>query len=155
MMDDETTLGEARDWLRERAPKGEKCPCCRQYVRVYRRKLNSGMARWLIRFHLQTWASKNWHHATHITERAMGEEYSKLAHWKLLEHHPERVGYWRLTDLGTRFALNEQRVQSHAVIYDNRCIRLDGDPVSIVTALGRKFNYNELMAERPGSREPQ
>jgi hypothetical protein len=42
------TLAEAQDWLRERLPDGAKCPCCTQFAKVYRRKINSAMAWQLI-----------------------------------------------------------------------------------------------------------
>ena len=41
--DDGMTLGEARDWLRERIEDGEECPCCRQFAKVYRRRLYATM----------------------------------------------------------------------------------------------------------------
>lgn len=156
---DSVTVAEARDELREKAAKGETCPLCRQYVKVYRRKLNAGMARWLIRFHRATGGSCKWIHATHVKldgepVSEVGCEYSKLAHWALIEQHPEQVGLWRETPAGAKFVGNDSHVLSHAVVYDNRCLRLDGEPVCIVEVLGRKFNYFELMNERPPSNEP-
>ena len=156
---DLVTVAEARDALREHAAKGERCPLCKQYVKVYRRKLNAGMVRWLIRFHRATGGSGKWIHATHVKldgepVSEVGCEYSKLAHWGLIEQHPERSGLWRETVDGMAFAMNQWTVLSHAVIYDNRCLRLDGDPVKIIEALGAKFDYWELMGERPPSNEP-
>lgn len=154
-LDDSTSLGDARAALRAHAASGEDCPLCKQYVKVYRRKLNSNMARWLIRFHHATSGNRQWTHATHAVWTQLGEEYSKLAHWHLIEKHPDRVGFWRETELGVAFVLNEISVESHAVVYDGECLRLDGTPVSIVTVLGKHFDYAELMRERPESNEPQ
>lgn len=42
------TLAEAQQWLAERITGGARCPCCNQYSKVYRRQINSGMARSLI-----------------------------------------------------------------------------------------------------------
>ena len=48
MIEDSDSLGTAREWLRSQAKDGARCPCCRQYVKVYRRKLNSSMSRALM-----------------------------------------------------------------------------------------------------------
>jgi len=42
------TIKEAKAFLRENFEKGCKCPCCDSSVRLYKRKLNSGMALFLI-----------------------------------------------------------------------------------------------------------
>jgi len=158
---DGMTLEEAREWLRKRIDKGAKCPCCRQFVKVYRRKLNSSMARALIHFY--THSPTQWFHADTAMKTMPGSrgDYVKLAYWSLIESKVDqdpdaRAGWWRVTSLGRKFVLNDgTTVDSHAVLYDGIVLRRDGDPISIVAALGRHFNYNELMAERPFSLEPQ
>jgi hypothetical protein len=149
MIDDASTMAEARDWLRLRAPKGERCPCCQQFVKVYRRKLNAAMARAVIILHQH---GRGWVQFDHLVRGAsskLGHDFIGLHYWGLTEKHAERAGYWRITDKGESFARNESEVNSHAVLYDGRCIRLDGDQLSIRTALGRRFDYDELMRERP------
>lgn len=152
---DTTTLGDARAALRASAASGAACPLCKQYVKVYHRKLNSNMARWLIRFHRATSGNCQWTHATHTVKTLNSEEYSKLAHWKLIEKSGDHVGYWRETALGAAFVRNEVRVESHAVVYNGECLRLEGDPVSIVTVLEEHFDYLELMQDPQESNEPQ
>ena len=49
------SLGDAREWLRERVEHGARCPCCTQFAKVYERKLNSRMARQLITFWWEDW----------------------------------------------------------------------------------------------------
>jgi hypothetical protein len=39
------TITEAKDFLNENYKDGCICPCCNQTVKLYKRKLNSGMAR--------------------------------------------------------------------------------------------------------------
>jgi hypothetical protein len=157
---DEWSLGQARDWTRDRAAAGISCPLCRQEVKVYRRKLDGSMCRSLIAFyrhgdrHQRGWSR----YSDTLTQDGIGyhgADYGKLAYWGLLEPDPDRRGYWRVTELGLEFVRREATVPSHAVIYDSRCLRVDGDPVEIVTCLGKKFDYWELMAERPESKEPE
>jgi len=152
---EETTLKVARDWLRSEAKTGARCPCCRQYVKVYRRKLNSAMSRALmVMYHYR---GHDWTHADHVVRAAstrMGHDWIGVHYWDLIEPHPERVGYWRITPDGIEFARNRSTVLSHAVVYNQKRLRLEGKLVSIVTTLGKHFDYPELMAERPLAREP-
>jgi len=142
------TLAEARAWLREVVHEGAICPCCTQLAKVYRRKLNAGMAVSLIRM----WraAGYGWLHIpTSIPARS--REEGKLRYWGLAEEAGEkredggRAGWWRVTEEGAIFVNGESRVPKYALVYDDRCLGLRGDPVSIVECLGSKFDYHELM----------
>jgi hypothetical protein len=81
----------------------------------------------------------------------------KLRYWGLIEPMPDvlrddgspRVGMWRLTRQGVLFAQNRIRVPSHARVYDGRCLGFDETKqVSVIDALGTRFNYSELMGWR-------
>ena len=78
-------------------------------------------------------------------------EESKLRYWGLTEEEhtlrPDggRAGWWRVTTKGETWVLNKALVPKYARIYDGRCLGLLGDPITIVDALGDKFNYRELM----------
>lgn len=147
--DDWDTLGAAREWLRERADEGATCPCCTQFAKVYRRKINSGQARSLIRMYRAD-KSRGYVHVPSLGARS--REEGKLRYWGLVEEErtrrPDggRSGYWRITDLGERWVLGQVKVPKYARIYDKRCLGLDEDEsASIYDALGDKFDYNELM----------
>lgn len=149
-MDDSVSLGEARGWLRERVDRGEHCPLCGQHSKVYKRKLNSGMARSLILMHKR--GGSGWIHIpTELPARS--REEGKLRYWGLIEESPVeredggRAGWWRVTSTGTRFVLGRSTVPKYARIYDDRLLRLDGEPIDIWDALGDKFDYDELMAQ--------
>lgn len=146
---DSTPLGIARDWTRKRADEGVDCPCCTQRVQVYKRKLNSGMARSLIAMYAL--AHTDWIHVpTAIGARS--REEGKLAYWALVEgpltprDDGGRAGWWRVTSKGELFVRQQLRIPSHARVYDGKVLGLMGNPISIVDALGTKFNYSELMA---------
>lgn len=139
------TVAQARAKLRDALVAGESstCPCCDQFVKLYRRKLNAGMAHSLIT--LLRASGTQWAHVPSVTGRQSSEE-AKLRYWELIEAHPERSGYWRVTELGEQFVLGRATVPSHVLLYNNRFLGLDGDSVSIVQCLGEKFSYAELMA---------
>lgn len=143
-----TSLAEAQGWLRERVDDGAACPCCTQYAKVYRRKINAGQAQPLIR--MWRLCGTQWCHIpTELASR--GHEESKLAYWGILEEELKlrddggRAGWWRITELGRRFVLDEVRLPKYARIYDGRCLGLAGEPQGIRDALGVKFNYSDLM----------
>lgn len=149
----EMSLQEAKDWLRVRVDDGAKCPCCTQFAKLYRRKINSTMARALILIYRNGGGSR----FVHIPSlRAVlaphhSNEEPKLRYWDLLEEEqtvrPDggRAGWWRVTDLGARWVLGAATVPKYARIYDGRCLRVEGDQVTIRDALGDRFDYRELM----------
>lgn len=143
-----TTLTEAKDWLRERLDDGASCPLCTQHAKVYRRKINSGMARALIVQYRQV--GREYAHTSSLCR--FTHEAGQLSWWGLLEQETDRrpdggrSGYWRVTDKGEQFVRSLIPVEKYARIYDGRLLRLDGgEMVWITDSLGTKFNYQELM----------
>lgn len=128
--------------------KGVVCPACGQYAKVYKRKINSGMARSLIAMYRA--GGTSWVDVTKVTDRRSREE-GKLAYWGLVEEFPEgredggRAGMWRVTNLGASFVNGHCSVPQTAEVYNGICLRTYGPETSIVTALGDKFDYRELM----------
>jgi hypothetical protein len=146
-------LGEAQKWLAERIANGARCPCCNQYTKVYRRQINSGMARSLIAMYLHGPQGQWVHLPTQVGARS--REEGKLRYWGLVEEQVTvqrddggRAGYWRLTDAGRDWVTGKSTVPKFASVYNNTVLRHYGEQVSISDALGSKFNYNELMAPR-------
>lgn len=143
-----TTLHQLRTWLLGKAEEGAACPLCQQHVKIYKRKLNSGMARSLIMMY-RAGGLDYVHLPTTIGSRS--REEGKLRYWGLVEEEiarrPDggRAGYWRVTRVGELFVKGETTVYSHARVYNGRCMGLFGEQVSIKDALGAKFSYDELM----------
>jgi hypothetical protein len=157
--DDSASLGEARTWLREQAlDKGAKCPCCTQFAKVYRRRLNAGMARSLIIMYRT--AGTDWQHIPTTTAGGSREE-GKLRYWTLVEdggHTPSggpRPGMWRVTTAGEAFVLGYSKVPAHALVFDSKLLELDAarGEISIHDALGDHFSY-ELLMNDPAGIEP-
>lgn len=156
-----TLLSEAKDWLLRNLVAGRTCKCalCGQTAKVYKRHLHIALALFLIEMYRKTSSlppEKRWVHIDRelivAKDYCISREYSKLRFWGLLEpkekgHDPERpgAGYWRLTIKGFAFVEGKIKVQSCAEVYNNKPIRLSGDMVSIEDALGKKFDYKELM----------
>lgn len=148
-LDEAIPLGDAKQWLRERVEDGAECPCCTQFAKVYRRKINSGMARALI----SQWcaAGQDLVH-TKALWLPFSKEAAQLQWWGLIaqDETPRddggQSGWWRITDLGAGFVRRRVEVPKYAHVYDGRLLRLDtSQTVSITDCLGTRFNYEELM----------
>ena len=156
---------QTRKELHDKLGAGEqvKCPCCDQTCKVYRRKLNAGMAAYLIDIvkefeHLRKWV---WVPGLPIYQSGYQRgDYSYLRHWKLIESKPnvgrakQDIGYWRPTEQGMAFANRRINAPKYIYLYNNRLMKYGGDHVGIVDALGDAFDYDELMQVKsigPGS----
>jgi hypothetical protein len=149
-----TTLTEAQQWLANRVNSGARCPCCGQYAKVYRRQINSGMARSLIAMYLHGPQGQWVHLPTQVGARS--REEGKLRYWGLVEEQVDvqrsdggRAGYWRLTNAGRTWVTGQSTVPKFVYVYNNIVLRLEGPQVSITDALGSRFNYSELMGIHP------
>jgi hypothetical protein len=158
-------LESARQWLRDNFESGAICPCCTRLVKLYKRKLSSGMARTLLIVYRAFQANRElvWLDVTdYLKQRkviAANSNTALLRHWGLLEQAPEtredgssRTGLYRITGLGIQFARGEVDVIRHIYMYNDQVLKRKDPDLSRTTireALGEKFNYDELMAAMP------
>ncbi len=132
---------------------GIDCPCCRQRVQLYRRKLNSKMAHWLIMLtraflsNGRKWVSVK----DYPLKDTRGGDYAKLLHWGLIESRPNKnkkkrtSGYWRPTRKGVAFAKARIQVPSHLYVFNNTVYATADETITIQDALGTEFDYRELV----------
>lgn len=153
-----TLLSEARAYVLAGREEGVKCPCCSQFAKVYKRKLNSGMAVALVRFYQLARRDEagggrltpaRFHHISELDVR--GGDYGKLAYWRLLEPDGEdqddgnNSGRWRITAAGRMFVEEKVTVPSYVYVYDGKPLSFPPEQTTIRRALGRRFDYDELM----------
>lgn len=142
-------LVQAKAWLRAKIDEGARCPCCNQMAKVYKRKINSGMAKALIVMYKH--AGTDWFYLPDIRSRWQGRDEAVLRYFGLIEEATERrddggrAGWWRVTDVGQLYVLNRAQTYKYARVYDGKCLGLVGDLCGIKEALGDKFDYSELM----------
>lgn len=154
------TIKEGKEYLRNNFKKGVTCPCCNQFVKLYKRKLNQSMAYGLtIMYKLHT--AKGFDRYLKMNEEiaklkipSSNIEYPKLAYFKLIQEVPKpmtkddkkNTGFWRLTKMGIDFVKGQIEVPAYALIYNGTCYGFSDEKINIIKALGTKFNYNELMS---------
>lgn len=154
------SLEEAKQFVQANLKRGTVCPCCGQHAKVYRRTINSTMARalMLIYQHLQKHPTPDWIHVSSFLVHAKGDssiaggDVVKLRFWGLLERavgvRPDgsnRIGEYKLTDLGRRFVEGAATVPSYVLLFNQELLGISPDMISIQDALGQAFNYAELM----------
>lgn len=159
------SLEDAKTWLRARFGKGATCPCCNQFVKLYKRPFNKSMAYVLLLMecYFRSDPAEEWLHVpSYIAEMvsdhprraaAVRGDWAKAKYWGLIEEKPDvrddgspRVGYWKLTPLGRQFVRRQVKVPSHVYIYNGEALqRAVEDQITIDDALGTEFNYDEIM----------
>jgi hypothetical protein len=151
----EKTLRQARAEMLEKARNGTRCPCCFRFVKIYKRKFNSGMAMtliWMVRHHQKT--GTEWIDIPTIAPRHVvnSRELGKLEHWGMVvragNHDPAKKhsGIWRCTVRGVQFGRNESTVPKYSFLLHNKIQGFSEEKTTIIDALGSKFNYQELMS---------
>jgi len=147
------TIVEERSRIEAFRDEGTFCACCDQFVKLYKRTIHSTMARQLIAIYRESGDKTPWLHIPTILPTSRGGDVAKLRFWGLVEpmlaerdDGSSRVGYLRITEYGKRFVRSEAAVRKYALVYNQSCIGLEGEAVSIFDCLGVKFNYDDLMA---------
>ena len=151
------TLEEAKQLLRDNWETGTDCPACGQYVKLYKRKINSAMAWVLIILYKRHFTDDGWVHVenylkTQNTPASLRGDFPKLRFWGLLEQMAgeredgsPRVGMYRLTEKGRQFVEGKITVPEKLGFFNQQIYKVDSDQVNIKQTLNNKFNYDELM----------
>lgn len=135
------------------ADKGYVCPCCGQFVKRYFRKLNANMAITMIAlFRKKKFGFIKVEEFMRVNGYQRSGDFPYLVHWGLLEKMTgERIdgskknGFYKLTEKGRQFVLEQIIVPQTLIIYNGKCEGFEGREISIKDALGKKFDYHELM----------
>lgn len=161
------SLEDAKKWLRVRFGKGATCPCCAQFVKLYKRSLSKSSAYVLLLMecYFRGDSVEEWLHVpSYIAEMvsdnprraaAVRGDWAKMKFWGLIEEKPDvradgspRVGYWKMTQLGRQFARRQVKVPAHIYIYNGELLpRTVEEMITIDDALGKDFSYAEIMGD--------
>jgi hypothetical protein len=144
------TLAAARADVRDGRADGIVCPCCDQYAKEYRRRLNAGMIHDLAAMY-RAGGTETYLHLPTLLGGRHGGESARLSYWGFT-HESEGVridggrrGWWRVTRRGELFLRGEILAPERAVIYNGVCLELTGPGVT-VSEIVDGFDLRELMA---------
>mgnify|MGYP003108747720 FL=1 len=142
----------AREELFDKLDQGVTCPCCGQFAKRYKRKLNSSMAAalcWMWAHARDAWIEVPLVAPSWVLK---AREYPKLAWWGLIEEKPRQEGskartsgVWRVTPLGAEFVRGCSDVAMYAFVYNGEVQDFTDRTTDIRHALGDRFDYAELM----------
>lgn len=149
------TIAEAKEFLKQNLERGCECPCCTHHVKLYRRKLTSAMAYAIILiskhrtgyFHVEDYLK-----SLNCPSSIRGD-FAKLRFFGLItgdaaerDDGSSRNGLYCITHQGIDFVEGRVSVEAAVYIFKNKVYRKDPQTINIMSALGKKFNYKELMA---------
>lgn len=140
------TIEEAKKDLRKNFERGTSCPCCGQFVKLYKRKLNSGMASTLIRIYKH--AKYEWIHVKdmlRMNKYKNSHDWTLLKEWGFIESN-DAAGEWKITNKGVEFIKGTSTAPSHVHIYNKTTVGFSSTQTDIKESLGNHFNYEELMS---------
>ena len=147
------TIAEAKEYLVNNFDEGTTCPCCNQIVKLNTYKMSFGHAKVMIEMYKMHANGAEWIHVNSEI-KPQGRQFSEAKHWYLIEPMKGKVegkrtsGFWRLTESGKRFVLDQIRVQEEIKVFKDRRYQkweTSVKTVNIKEALRNRFNYDELM----------
>ena len=132
------------------------CPCCGRWTQVYRRTIHTAVALQMIRLYRLGGHSGLFVHASRLIPdgQSGSGDLSKAKYWNLLREKPHEVGqkkssgYWSLTAEGVAFVTRAKMIPQYALVFDDSVLAFSPEMIGIEAALGKKFDYNELMNEQ-------
>jgi hypothetical protein len=154
-----STLDEAKAYVLAHRDDGVECPCCGKSRKVYERTIYSGMARFLI------WLVREYQRREELKLEGglwvdslegppqRGGDFAKMAHWGLIEQmanddETKRTSrFWRPTAKGAAFVHGLITISKRVRLFDNVVIGFSEERFDIRDALGKKFDYKELMEQ--------
>lgn len=149
----QSTIAEAKRFLRENFDDGCDCPACGQLVKKYKYNINASIGVTLIEMWKLHQKGSEWVHVNSEIRPLSGGYFSLAQQWNLIEGKQtseegvtKRVsGYWRLTPRGNNFVNDRITVPKYVEIYDGKVVGWSDEQIGIEDCLGKKFHYAELM----------
>lgn len=157
------TINDIREALRAEWDEGTECPCCSQRVKLYRRRVNSGMAEILVALARETVrrrisvAHLPWVHVERDivrgNEKLQGaRDWSTLKFWDVIEPLDDgqgrrTAGEWRITEKGLWVVAHPDRplLWDWIAVFNDRPRERSDEMRSLRDALQRPFSWQEVV----------
>ncbi len=145
------TVEQAKKYLRNNFEDGCKCPCCDQYVKIYKRKLMVKPIKLLVSLYKM---NRGYHHVYDMSGEKVTTglgDFAKIKYWGLIEEKPNTdekkrtSGYWKITQKGVDFIEGKISVPKYVLIYNAKKYGVDDEKTITITDILENFNYKELM----------
>jgi len=146
-------LDELRREVEEHLQPGEPamhCRVCGRYVFLGKHKIDSAMARALVRLYkYDCHHPGDWMDYRNYRARGESRKHSLLRHWGLVQRADKKTGpgagFWRITERGKAFIEERVQVPAAAHLYNDTCYGFTKRTTGIRHALGNAFDLDELL----------
>lgn len=149
----QSIMDAAAQAFRDQLPQGATCPCCGRYGKLYKRRLNRGMAHMLLEL-FRARSRRDPDRFIDVRElkafKAGSGDYAFLRFWGLVEQQPNTdekkrsSGFWRITEKGCDFVRGKLNVPTHVFVFDNNPEGFSSEMTTFADALNHSFDYSEL-----------
>jgi hypothetical protein len=151
------TLKDAKDKLILGWEKGTDCPCCGQFVKLYKRLFDSGLARFMIALYKLSdgkpgvYIDKDAIRFEAGLDTLKATNYGIIKHWQVAhtfrgDNTAKRTsGQWSLTEYGKKLVEGSVSIPKYAFTYNKEVYKFSKERITIKGALGKHFNYAKLM----------
>lgn len=132
---------------------GTHCPCCGRWAKVNGRPFNATMARGLIWLARRAGSERRWVDVPKEAPRWLvkSNQISITANWGFVEAKesadPKKktTGLWRPTHRGVGFVKGRIKVRQRVHTFNNCVVGWSGPEIDVHDALGKNFDYAEVM----------
>ena len=149
------TLADARAEVLANREDGIECPCCDQFVKVYRRSITADSAAWLVLLVNAYRREPRYYHVGGLRgiTQATGDR-AKLRYWGLIEQRPKcdkadagkrTSGYWKPTQQGMDYVDGNGTLPRHAYVVDGTVLGYSDERRDLQDCLGNRFDFGKLM----------
>lgn len=147
-----TTLEEAKEFVTKHLSKGTICPCCGGYAKLYQRKLNAEMTRFLKKLVELYVAHGDWIDVRDIvnsstyaatTERLpLRHSSGYLVHWGFVETQGKRQ--WKPTQKGMAYVEGKLDAPKFVYLHNNKLQGVSTERTTFQKSSLDRFDINEL-----------
>jgi hypothetical protein len=133
-------VDKAREEMMASVEEGTVCPCCKRYIKLYRRHVNKSMVEaleWLVRISEEgrRWVNMSKEAPAKFTKSF---QVGTLKYWGLIEQKPAEgngkartSATWRPTSSGVRFIRGEMTVPKYAKVLCDKVVGFSDDRVFV------------------------
>ena len=159
-MEENKTLKEVKEFIREHFKEGLNCPACGQNVKLYEYKLFRMSAIALIYLYKLTRDNpeKVYFHVSKYAEAIPGKKirsphFAELRFWGFIVAKDRKTkesnasGFWAITEKGKNFVEGRISVPERIMMFNNKWQGFAGEAIMIEDAMENSFEYQEMMGD--------
>lgn len=148
------TVERTKKYLEDNRKDGVECPACGVFYREYKWTFYSTAARGLILLN-RLGGAEDYVFTGDLKQKYGFKGQGDCSRWRFFglatedrdrKSNTGRAGYWKLTPLGVDFINGRATIPKKVYVVHSKPTRSEGPHVTVQQALGKRFDYDELMS---------